>query len=579
MKKLALIVCLLLPVLSRGASPADEKFEKVASSCLDTYLEAHPEFATAVGDHRFDDRLTDYSKESRKKQLERAKESAAALKKFGRGDDLTAANRADLFFLSNKIAQEIFELGELKEADWNPQVYTESFGNGLYLLVSHDFDTPANRIAHLRKRMEAIPRVIEQAKANLQHPSAPATEAAIEQTRGAITMVRLKLDPLLDLVPEEKTKIEQLQSDTSTALEHYMKWLTQDLSKRSDGDFRLGQAKYKKKLSFVLGSDMSSDEMVKRARADLDTTRSALAEVARPLFAQLFAGEKAPNFGNDPAKMIQAVASKIGEKQHSEPATLLDNAKAVVTESLDFVKKHDLVTVPDAGKGIDVASMPEFKRSGAFIVMNPPGTLDANGKCLVEIAPPASRWPRSRQDSFYKEHNRAVLENLMIREGLPGRCLQHACAREKQTTTNVRKVFFDFASSAGWGTYCEKMMTDAGFGGPEAKFEQLRLRLLYDCAAIIDQGVHAGKMNANEALLLLKFQAFSGDAEQIAIWRQVRLQPAVFSAYTVGLQEQLDLLEKAKAKGGASFNLKKYHDEVLSYGGLPTRQIRELMGL
>ncbi len=59
------------------------------------------------------------------------------------------------------------EAEELKEPEWNPLVYMQSLANSLYLLVARDFAPPEQRIPNLRQRIEGIPRVIAQAKANL----------------------------------------------------------------------------------------------------------------------------------------------------------------------------------------------------------------------------------------------------------------------------------------------------------------------------------------------------------------------------------------------------------------------------
>src|SRR5205807_338242 len=83
-----------------------------------------------------------------------------------------------------------------KDDEWDPLVYNQSLANSLYLLVARAFDSPEKRIRNLRKRMEAIPTVIAQAQKNLQHPPRVYTETAIEQTQGAISLVREGLAPL-----------------------------------------------------------------------------------------------------------------------------------------------------------------------------------------------------------------------------------------------------------------------------------------------------------------------------------------------------------------------------------------------
>src|SRR5262249_42947768 len=270
MKTINLLVALSLPlsILTAKANPNDDEFEKIAKDYCENYLAAHPEFSTELGDHRFDGALTDYSPESRTRMLANAKQVRDALKKFDDYRELSGANQIDVRILRDNIDYEMFQLEELREAEWNPLVYNQSLANGLYLLVARDFDPAQKRIPNLRQRMEGIPNVIKQAEANLQHPPRVYTETAIEQTQGAINLVRNGLDPLLTQAPQMKKDLAPIQEKTAKALEGYKNWLQTDLLKRSDGDFRLGADKFRKKLRFALASDLSMEEIKKRADAD-----------------------------------------------------------------------------------------------------------------------------------------------------------------------------------------------------------------------------------------------------------------------------------------------------------------------
>ena len=152
-------------------------------------MQANPEDATELGDHRFDGQLTDYSPDARAKDLATQKEFRDKLNAID-GSKLTGANSIDFRILKENIDYQIFQAEELKQADWNPLVYMQSLANSLYLLVARDFAPAEKRIPNLRQRMEKIPGVIAQAKANLQHPPRVHTETAIEQTQGAINLVR-----------------------------------------------------------------------------------------------------------------------------------------------------------------------------------------------------------------------------------------------------------------------------------------------------------------------------------------------------------------------------------------------------
>src|SRR6266705_2511117 len=337
-------VLLSLSILNAPATPQDDAFEKIARDYIEQYLQSNPEDATELGDHRFDSQLTDYSAEARAKDLATQKEFRDKLNAID-GTQLTGTNNIDFRILKENVDYEIFRAEELKEPEWNPLVYMQSLANSLYLLVARDFAPAEKRIPSLRERMEKIPGVIAQAKKNVQHPPRIHTETAIEQTQGAINLVREGLAPLLDRVPQMKKELAPLQEKAAAALEDYKKWLEKDLLPRSDGDFRLGREKFRKKLRFALASDLSMEEIMKRAQTDLQQTQTAIYETAFPLYKKYFPNADPPALA-DKKKVTAAVLNKLSE-QHPDDNTIVGYAQKIVAETTDFVKSRNLVAVPN----------------------------------------------------------------------------------------------------------------------------------------------------------------------------------------------------------------------------------------
>ena len=572
---LAVGLSLSLSILVAKANPKDDEFQKIANDYVEEYLASHPEYATELGDHRFDAELTDYSPDTLVRLLARARQFREALKKFDDFSQLTGANQVDVRILRDNIDNEIFELEELKEADWDPLVYNQSLANSLYLLVARDFDSPEKRVRNLRKRMEAIPTVIAQAQKNLQHPPRVYTETAIEQTQGAISLVREGLGPLLEQAPQMKKEVAPLQEKTARALEDYKKWLHDGLLPRSDGDFRIGPDKFRKKLRFALASDLSMEEIMRRAQADLKQAQTAIYETALPLYKKYFPNADKAAL-DDRKKVTTAVLDKLAEK-HPDDNTIVGYAQKIVGEATDFVKKHDLVTVPE--KPLDVIVMPEFKRGTGIAYCDSPGPLERNGKTFFAVEPTPKDWSKERKASFFREYNNYMVRDLTVHEAMPGHYLQLAHANQFQAPTLVRAIFRSGTFIEGWAVYCEQMMAEQGYGGPEVKMEQLKMRLRVICNAILDQSIHAGNMSEKEAMDLMEKEGFQQEGEAVAKWKRARLTSAQLSTYFVGVSEQLDLRDRAKAKAGGSFDLKKYHDSMLAFGSPPAKYVRELLGL
>ena len=571
---IAVAAALGLSLASTFATQQDDTFQKIAHDYIEQYLRARPEQATDLGDHRFDGDLTNYSSEARAKDLAAQKEFRDKLNAIDK-TQLTGPNNIDFRILKENIDYEIFRGEELKELEWNPLVYMQSLANSLYLLVARDFAPADQRIPNLRQRMEKIPRVIAQAKANLQHPPRIHTETAIEQTQGAINLVRTELAPLLDQAPQIKKDLAALQDKTAEALEDYKKWLQNDLLPRSDGNFRLGEQKYRKKLHFALASDLPMEEIMNRAKADLEQTQTAIYKTALPLYKKYFPNADEKTLA-DKHKVTGAVLGKLAE-QHPNDATVINYAKKVTAEATDFVKQHDLVTVPDVP--LDVVAMPEFKRGVAIAYCDAPGPLEKNGKTFFAVAPTPQDWSKERKESFYREYNNYMIRDLTVHEAMPGHFLQLAHANEFRAPTLVRAIFQSGPFIEGWAVYCEQVMAEEGYGGPEVKMQQLKMRLRAICNAILDQSIHAGNMSEKEAMDLMTKEGYQQEGEAVAKWKRARLTSAQLSTYFVGATEHLDLRATEQKKLGDRFNIKKYNNQVISYGSPPVKYVRELMGL
>ncbi|HEY6152610.1 MAG TPA: DUF885 domain-containing protein [Candidatus Udaeobacter sp.] len=570
----AAAVALALSIPNIFAGSQDDAFQKIAHDYIEQYLRTNPEDATNLGDHRFDGELTDYSAGARAKDLATQKKFRDELSTVD-GSQLTGPNNVDFRILKENIDYQIFRSEELKEPDWNPLVYMQSLANSLYLVLARDFAPPEKRIPSLRERMEKIPRVIAQAKANLQHPPRVHTETAIEQTQGAINLVRREVSVLLDQASPMKNDLAPLQEKTAAALEDYKKWLQNDLLPRSDGNFRLGADKYRKKLRFALASDLSMEQIMKRAQADLQQTQSAIYETALPLYKKYFPTADDKTLA-DKHKVVAGVLDKLAE-QHPDDATIVGFAKAVVVEATSFVRQHDLVTVPNVP--LDVIAMPEFKRGVAIAYCDAPGPLEKNGQTFFAVAPTPKDWSKERKDSFFREYNNYMIRDLTVHEAMPGHYLQLAHANQFRAPTLVRAVFRSGPFIEGWAVYCEQVMAEQGYGSPEVKMQQLKMRLRVICNAILDQSIHAGNMTEEEAMDLMTKEGYQQEGEAVAKWKRARLTSAQLSTYFVGVTEHLDLRAAEQGKLGDQFNLKKYNDQVISYGSPPVKYVRELMGL
>jgi uncharacterized protein (DUF885 family) len=353
---------LLISAPSAVAAPsADTAFETLARAFIEDYLRTNPEQATQLGDHRYDDRLTDYRPAAIAAQADMLRRYRADLAKI-ESRALTGPNRIDARVLALEIDAMIFNLTEERPHEWNPLSYNESLANSVYGFVSREFAPAEQRLRSALRRLEAMPGVIEQIKANLKNPPRVHTETAIQQTTGAITLVRSGLDPLFAQAPSMKPLLAPAQEKAIAALTGYKTWLEKDLLPRATGEFRIGAERFRKKLRFALDSDLSPEEILSRAERELVTTTDALYATAKPLYQKYFPNADAATLANRPV-VIRAVLDRLAEKAPNDD-TVVERAKEITAAATAFTRERDLVTVPDTP--LKVIVLPEFQRGVAI---------------------------------------------------------------------------------------------------------------------------------------------------------------------------------------------------------------------
>ena len=574
--------CSLLAVIAGVAllpaapvkSVANAAFEATAKACLDDYLRLNPETATQLGDHRFDGELTDYSPAGINAAVATMQKHLAALAHID-ADKLTGPNRVDAQILKLNLEAQLFALVELKPHDWDPLAYNNSLADGIYLLVARGFAPAEPRLRHAAKRLAAIPTVIAQAKANLRNPPEIYTQTALKQVNGAIGLARDGLEDLLKQAPALRAELAPLQEKAAAALTEYKQWLERDLLPRSKGDFRIGANLYRQRLRYTLASDLTPEQILARAEREMETTTDALYATALPLHRKYFPAADAATQADRP-KVIKAVLDHLA-REHPDNSTVVAYGGEVLRLATEFVRAHDLVTVPDVP--IKMIVTPEFRRGRSIAYCDSPGALEANGETFVAIEPTPSDWPESRVVSFFREYNNYMMRDLMVHEAMPGHFLQLAHSNRFQAPTLVRAIFQSGTFIEGWAVYAERVMAEAGFGGPETRMQQLKMRLRVLTNAILDQKIHMAGMTREQGLELMMKRGFQEEGEAVAKWQRAQLSYTQLATYFVGALEHDDMRAAAEKKMGAAFNLKQYNDLVLSVGSPAVKFVRAEVGL
>ncbi len=561
-----------------ASATANARFLALSQKTLDAWMRLSPVSATQTGDHRHDDRLDDLSAAGRQ---QRETTEQALLDELNAIDTarLSRENQVDAAILRNQLQSDLWNARVLQAWAWDPQVYNDLAGSAIYGLMAREFAPLPQRIRAATARMEQIPELFAQARANLDPARVPLIHAqtVARQNKGILSIVDTFITPHLGELPAaDAARTRAAIARLKAAVDAQQTWLDQTLVPNAHGDFRLGAEKYDQKLRFSLSSNLSRTEIKQRAQAEITRVRGVMYGIARQL---LQAKPNAPALPETPtdAQQQAAIEAALALAYAHRPARdgVVDATKTALQSATDFVRQHDLVTLPDAP--VDVILMPEFQRGVAVAYCDSPGPLDRNLKTFFAISPIPDDWTQAQTDSFLREYNDSMIQLLAIHEGVPGHYLEgwHSAKYPSVLRGVLRSGLF----AEGWAVYTERMMQEQGYLDNDPLFHlvQLKFYLRTVANAILDQGVHVDGWSREQAMQLMTHDTFQQESEAAGKWTRAQLTSAQLPTYFVGVQEQLDLREAVRARQGAAFNLKAYHDQVLSYGAPPVRYVHELM--
>jgi uncharacterized protein (DUF885 family) len=168
------------------------------------------------------------------------------------------------------------------------------------------------------------------------------------------------------------------------------------------------------------------------------------------------------------------------------------------------------------------------------------------------------------------------LPSLTLHEAVPGHHLQGALALEVEDAPEFRKQFYPHAFGEGWGLYTEKLGVEMGmYTTPYEHFGRLSYEMWRACRLVIDTGLHSKGWTRAEAIEYLKSNtALSTKNVETEIDRYIAW-PGQALAYKMGELTLWELRRKAEKALGDKFDVREFHDAVLTEGGLPLDILRQ----
>ena len=514
--------------------------------------ENYPVRSSDSGLHTWDDRLTDYSPA---KIVDRAQHVHSLLEKIRamRTDNWPKDERIDWILFRAQLENVDFGDRVLKFERTNPQVYVGECTNAIFSLLKKEYDTPRNRALAATARLRQMPALLKQGLSNLQNPVKLYAQLAIQSARSIDPLLKNSLMALdVDLSPNERNELVKTRDAALVALHGYADELEKRLPRMVDFA-PMGEANYIYYLKHVLLLPLDAAQVEMIGRVELARYRALEALLADPKLADPDP-KRSANIPPDQASFLKAYESR-------------------EQEMINFLKEHNLVTLPDYLGAFQIRELPEaFKPTSPGGFMNPPGVYDKDptGFYFIPTYNPQSK-------NFYI---RAAIEDprpILGHEGIPGHFLQLSIANH--LSDEIRRQHEDGVFVEGWALYGEEMLMRTGLYPNNSAAQGQILRLSrYRAARIgVDVNLHTGRWTFEQAV---KYFMEAGGLDREAAEGETAgaaSNPHQKISYIVGKWQIMNLLGRYKDRQGESFRLGQFHDDLIKNGSLPISGIEWIL--
>ena len=191
---------------------------------------------------------------------------------------------------------------------------------------------------------------------------------------------------------------------------------------------------------------------------------------------------------------------------------------------------------------------------------------------------PSAGRPGYFYANLYKPETRPKYEIpvLTVHEAVPGHHHQLSITQELENVPNFRKYSGFTAFIEGWGLYSEQLGESMGiYDDPYDKFGQLTYDMWRAIRLVVDTGMHYKDWSRDDAInLFLENTAktqldIENEVDRYIAW------PGQALAYKIGQLKIMELRDKAKESLGEDFDIKTFHDHILSFGSIPLNVLEE----
>jgi uncharacterized protein (DUF885 family) len=577
----ALVLVSLAPALRAASRPPSAQAAQAASApgsagerqqALDAlfreyweaYLARDPEFASSIGDKRWNDKLTDYSVEAQNAWLEREQDwllKLAAIDDTGLSDE----DKLSREMLMRRFIEDEEGAGfkewemPVNQMEGIQTTYAELAGQLSFTGVK-DYD---DWIA----RLDAIPHAFEQVTTNMsigvedgRVPPKFLLEKVLDQVKAMaaekpedtpFALPLKKFPASVSAAEQARIKAEMLDAIAKEVLPAYVRFaryleVSYVPAGRSDpGIWALpdGDKYYRFLVKESTTTDLTPEQIHQIGLDEVKKDEAEEEAIAEKLGFKDLASFRASLKTNPKMKPASADALLAAYRGYLGPM------QAKLPQLFGHIPKMPF----------EVAPMPDF-----LAPTGPPAYYQHG-------APDGSRPGRLLINTYNAtDRNLYGVESIAYHEGVPGHHMQIATAEELKGIPEFRKYEGYTAFVEGWALYAERLGKDAGFyQDPYSDYGRLEADMWRAIRLVVDTGVHSEHWSRQQMVdFFHEHSAIDETNVQAEVDRYIAW-PGQALAYKVGQMKILELRAKARDALGAKFDIRAFDDEVIGAGALP----------
>ena len=551
--------------IENGEKSESEKFHELLSEQWEKGIVRNPEWASSLGDNRFNDKLNDTSYETILKRQGETRELQETVKKIDRSK-LSEDDQLNYDLYLHGIEKQIegfqflsylipidqmggIQIGFAGISNYMPFNNVKDYEN--YLARMRAFPTKLDQTIDLMKRgvkegwvppkiiLVSVPdqikaqfeKLIEESPLFKPFNDFPESIPSEEQTRLIDEMVSVLTEYVY---PAYETLY-------SYFIESYLPSCGESIACK---DFPNGDVYYKYQIKSYTTTNLTAEEIHQIGLGEVDRIRAEMKKVINMT-----------EFNGSFDEFLTFLRSDSQFYFTSEDELL--NEYRMICKKADAELPKFFGLLPRLPYG--VKPIPDYQAPASPTAYYYSGSQEA-GRAGFFMA------------NTYKLETRPKyeMEALSIHEAVPGHHLQITLAQELDNIPKFRRYGGYTAFVEGWGLYSEKLAEEMGFyEDPYSKFGQLTYEMWRACRLVVDTGMHTLGWTRQEAIdFMLSNTAKTENDVTVEIDRYIAW-PGQALAYKIGELKIRELRSKAEKEMGDNFNIRDFHDVVLGHGAVP----------